>query len=182
MNIFSAILENPKEYIRFADREPGEILIFLLRKHPITNLPWIITTFVLIALPTVLDYILNVSDINLPLQFGLVTNFIFYLFAAIYSFESFLIWYYNVYIVTDRRLIDIDFYGFFYKKVSETQYDKVEDTSYSQSGVAEILFNYGDIFIQTAAETNQFEFISIPAPQRVYDKITDLIAQNKKND
>ena len=182
MNIFSAILENPKEYIRFADREPGEVLIFLLRKHPITNLPWIITTFVLIALPTVLDYILNVSDINLPLQFGLVTNFIFYLFAAIYSFESFLIWYYNVYIVTDRRLIDIDFYGFFYKKVSETQYDKVEDTSYSQSGVAEILFNYGDIFIQTAAETNQFEFISIPAPQRVYDKITDLIAQNKKND
>jgi len=182
MNIFTAILENPKEYIHFADREPGEVLIFLLRKHPITNLPWIFTTFVLLSLPTVLNYILTISNINLPQQFGLVTNFIFYLFAAIYSFESFLIWYYNVYIVTDRRLIDIDFYGFFYKKVSETQYDKIEDTTYSQSGVTEILFNYGNIYIQTAAKQNEFEFISIPAPQRVYDKITDLVAQKKEDE
>ena len=182
MNILSAILENPKEYIHFADREPGEVMIFLLRKHPITNLPWVITTFVLIGLPTVLNYILQVSAINLPAEFGLVTNFIFYLFAAIYSFESFLIWYYNVYIITDRRLIDIDFYGFFYKRVSETQYDKLEDTTYSQSGISEILFNYGNVFVQTAAEKNEFEFISIPAPQRVYDKITDLAAQKKNNE
>jgi len=134
MRILSAIIENPKEYIHFADREPGEVVIFLLRKHPITNLPWIITTFVLLVLPTILNYVLKVSGIALPEQFGLVTNFIFYLFAAIYSFESFLIWYYNVYIVTDKRLIDIDFYGFFYKKVSETQFNKIEDTTYSQSG------------------------------------------------
>jgi len=182
MQILSAFIENPKEYIYFSDREPGEKLMFLLRRHPITNLGWIFTTLVLLALPTALNYIVNASDLALPVEFGLVTNFVFYLFAAIFAFESFLTWFYNVFIITDRRIVDINFYGFFYKRVTEAPWQNIEDTTYIQSGVLQTIFNFGDVFVQTAAEQREFGFESVPQPRKVYDIITDLVAANQKND
>ena len=41
---------------------------------------------------------------------------VWYLISIAYFIESFLTWFFNVYFVTDERIIDVDFYNLIYKK------------------------------------------------------------------
>jgi hypothetical protein len=42
------------ERINFENKDPEERIILFLRKHPITNVPWVLITFALIILPSFL--------------------------------------------------------------------------------------------------------------------------------
>ena len=88
--------------------------------------------------------------------------------------ESFLTWFFNVYIVTDERIIDIDFYNLIYKEVSDANIDKIQDVTYKMGGVIRTLFNYGDVMVQTASEVPNFEFLAVPKPDKVAKVLQDL--------
>lgn len=181
MNIFGAFFEKPKG-VYFATQEPGEKIIFVLRRAFVTNFPWIIFGFLGLLLPTLyMNYVSNNPNVSLiqPAKFETTLIITWYVIVIIYTLESFITWYFNVYIVTDRRVVDIDFTPLFSKRVSETTYDKVEDTSFSMNTIFQTFFNYGDVFLQTAAEKREFEFIKVPKPARVQDVISDLAAKAK---
>lgn len=184
MNIFSAYIEKPNN-IRFATQEPGEKIIFALRKAFITNFPWIFLSILALLAPSFyMNYVIkNGTIFEFALGSELENIFIalWYLITIIYSIERFINWYFNVYIVTDRRIIDIDFRPLFYKNISEATYDNVEDTSFSMNNIFQTIFNYGNVFIQTAAEKTQFEFIDVPNPAIVQDKVSDLAAKASNN-
>lgn len=178
MHIFSAFTEKPKG-IYFASQEPGEEIIFVLRKAFITNLPWIFISFLGILLPSLyMRYILNHPGENLigSPKFENILIVTWYVLVIVYTLESFITWYFNVYIVTKQRVVDIDFKPLFNKRVSETTYDKVEDSSFAMNNIFQTFFNYGDVYLQTAAEKREFEFHSVPKPARVQDVISDLAA------
>jgi uncharacterized membrane protein YhaH (DUF805 family) len=182
MKFFSALLEKPNG-IEFESQEPREELYFILRRHPITNLGWMITSIImafapLIAMKIAVDMQINFFNL-IPPEYQIVAIIIWYLVTMLFAFESFLIWYFNVYIITRKRLIDVDFTGFWGKRISEASYDNVEDVSYSTNKFWHILFNYGDIFMQTAAEQTEFEFHAVPKPGLVHDKLTDLVERYK---
>ena len=88
---------------------------------------------------------------------------------------NFLHWYYNIYIVTTQRVIDIDFIQLLYKKFSEARLDRIEDVTFTSSGFFAAVFNFGDVTIQTAGETREFAFDSIPKPSSVVRTIEALI-------
>lgn len=159
--------------INFETQEPDEKIILLLRQHPIVNLKWILTTLLLAVFPSFLG-ILGVFE-ALPLNFSLVLTLCWYLIIMAYAMEGFLAWYFNVYFVTDRRIIDVDFHNIIYKQVSDAQLDKIQDLTYNMGGVVRTLFNYGNVFIQTAGEVNEFEFSAVPYPDRVAKIIQDLM-------
>ncbi len=182
MGFFNAFLYKPRN-VHFESQEENEEMYFLLRRHPITNLGWIITAIVMLFTPLIVIEVFQYTKFDsfqyFPAQYQVVMILLWYLFTLFYTFESFLIWYFNVYIITDKRLIDIDFRGFWKKRVSEATYDTVEDVSYETNHFWNILFDYGNIFMQTAAEKSEFEFASIPKPGIVHDKLTDLIESFK---
>lgn len=184
MNIFKSLEEHPKN-IHFESQEPGEQVHFLLRRHPITNLKWIIASIAaIIAPPAVMTFLINGVDnpfALIPAKLQLMSIIIWYLLVLLLTFESFLIWYFNVYIITNKRVIDVDFIGFWGKRISEASLDNVEDATYQTTKLLHILFDYGNIFMQTAAEQREFEFHSIPKPGLVHDKLTDLVEQFKNN-
>ena len=91
-----------------------------------------------------------------------------------YILESFLTWFFNVYIVTDERIIDIDFYNLIYKEVSDANIDKIQDVTYKMGGVIRTLFNYGDVLIQTASEVPNFDFLAVPKPDMIARVLQDL--------
>jgi len=185
MGIFNAYLYKPK-HVKFESQELDEEMYFMLRRHPITNVGWIITAFFMLFAPVIMINIFAITKFDsfqyFPARYQLVVFILWYLFTLFYTFESFLIWYFNVYIITDKRLIDIDFGGFWRKRVSEANYDSVEDVSYQTNNFWHILFDYGDIFMQTAAEKSEFEFNAIPKPGIVHDKLTDLIEEYKEKE
>jgi len=178
MNIFTAFTEKPKG-VYFASQEPGEEIIFVLRKAFVTNIPWIFISFLGILLPILyMNYILNHPSQNL-IGFSMFENVLiimWYILVIVYTLERFITWYFNVYVVTKQRVVDIDFKPLFNKRVSETTYDKVEDSSFAMNNIFQTFFNYGNVYLQTAAEKREFEFNSVPKPARIQDIISDLAA------
>jgi len=85
-----------------------------------------------------------------------------------------LIWYYRQYIVTNRRVMQVN--GIINKNVIDSSLEKVNDVKMSQSFFGRI-FNYGDIEILTASElgVNLFKRIGDP----VHFKIDMLNAKEK---
>ena len=150
MSQLGAYLENPKN-IEFESQENGEVLYYLLRRHPITNLGWILFAFLLVIVPLAgiraMEYYVEEPFKIVPARYQLVMLIIWYLLAMFYTFTGILTWYFNVYIITNRRIIDIDFRGLWRKRVSEALLGNVEDVTYQTHHFWQILFNYGDIFI-----------------------------------
>lgn len=171
---FSAFWMYP-ERVNFETKEANEKVILLLRKHPITNLGWILLAGVMLLAPSLLDR-LNVFS-TLPGSFQIIINLAWYLVTLAFIMESFLDWFFNVYIVTNLRVIDIDFVNLIYKNVSDANIDKIQDVSYNMGGVGRTIFNYGDVIIQTAAEIEEFDFEAIPNPAKVAKIIEDLMVK-----
>ena len=86
------------------------------------------TSTVMFLTPTVVTGF-GILD-TIPTNFKFVFIMIWYLISMAYTLESFLTWFFNVYIVTDERIIDIDFYNLTYKEVSDANLDKIEDVTY----------------------------------------------------
>ncbi len=164
--------------INFETREKEEKVILFLRKHFITNIPWIFTGFIMLLTPTV---VMSLSILeSVPSNFRFIFIMIWYLITTAYILESFLTWFFNVYIVTDERIIDIDFYNLIYKEVSDANIDKIQDVTYKMGGVIRTLFNYGDVMIQTASEVPNFDFLAVPYPDKVAKVLQDLRTEEQQ--
>lgn len=166
--------------VYFESQEKDEQILYLLRRDWITNVPWIFFGIVIFLFPIIFNVLLNQSLFFLiPQKYVFEANILWYLMVTAFMLENYLLWFFNVYLVTDRRIMDIDFYGLFNKRVSEAPLENIEDITYSVSGVVQTVFNFGNIYIQTAAEQREFEFHFIPNPQEVHDKLTDLVTEKR---
>ena len=105
---------------------------------------------------------------------------VWYLFTFSYLLVSFLLWYFTVSIVTNERIIDIDFINILHKEFSATTLSKVEDVTMKTGGFIRALFDYGDVFIQTAGTNANFEFLAAPHPEKVVRIINDQLENHKK--
>lgn len=169
----------PKD-VDFETRNKEEKVVLLLRRHPIVNLRWILITVLMLLSPLVLSYF-PILDF-LPPNFKFVSVLGWYLITFAFAFESFLSWFFDVNIVTDERIVDIDFHSLIYKVVSETDLDKIQDVSFRVGSVVRTLFDYGDVFIQTASGFQNFEFLSVPHPDRVVKVLQELKAEEKQEE
>ena len=164
-------------FLRFDTQDTEEKILVLLRRHPITNVGWILTTLALIFVP----FFLVFFNVNLlPGNFVFVTVLFWYVFLFGFAFEKFLVWYFNVFLITDERVIDYDFYSLLYKRVSAAKIDNIEDVTFEMGGVASSLINYGNVFIQTAAETREIEFHNVPKPELVVKLLNELILEEEQ--
>jgi len=73
----------------------------------------------------------------------------------------------------------MDFHGILFRNISEATLANVEDVTHTVSGTLQVVFNYGDVIVQTAGEQREFDFESVPSPARVQDIISDLVAQRR---
>lgn len=176
-NPLSAYCYRPRG-VDFETRERSEKIILLLRRHPITNIGWLVVALAMLITPFVLPYF-PLLDF-LPKNFQFIAVLGWYLVTTAFVLENFLTWFFNVNIITDERIIDIDFYNLIYKEVSDAKIDKVQDVTYKMGGAIRTVFNYGDVFIQTAAEVPAFEFLAVPKPDRVARLLQDLIIEEEK--
>lgn len=160
--------------IKFENFEANEEVILLLRAHPITQLVWIFNTFVIIV-------ILALVNIALPSFLSSAQIFIFnafsYAFILSFIWANILHWYFNVGIITSKKVVDIDFHGIIYKEVTVALLNKIEDVTSKSGGYFASLFDYGNVFVQTAGTEANIEYINVPWPSTVSQKINELIGK-----
>lgn len=163
--------------VKFANQEEDEIIVLFLRRHFITNIPWILLTLFLLILPPLVIFlfqITNISFFTIPLRLGIALLSFYYLVVSGYALTQFIVWFYHVGIVTQRRLLDLDVYNILNHHLAETNISEIVDVSYAQQGFFQSSFDYGDVPIQTTAIKANFEFEEAPHPAQVSDIITDL--------
>ena len=155
-----------------------EKVVLMMRKHPITNVRWIAISLLLVFGPSLMGFF-SFLDV-VPPNFRLIGILCWYLITTAFVLENFLTWFFNVYFVTDERIIDVDFYNLIYKEVSEAEIEKIQDVTYKMGGVARTIFDYGDVLVQTAAEVPNFEFLAVPSPDKVVKILQDLRIEEKQ--
>ena len=177
--VISSVIIKPDK-LEFETQNPDEKVFILLRRHYITNLGWILSSAFFALLPVIISGLLAFFEVDLLSTFNIKESYVavvlllWYLFVVTSSFMKFLDWYFNIYIITNERILDFDFNPFAYHKISEASLDSIEDATQESIGMLPMFFNYGDVYIQTAGQRREFDFTSVSSPSWVRDKIMDL--------
>jgi len=158
--------------LRFETQGDDETVILVLRAHPVTQIPWIITALIILILPFFFNFFLANY---LSTQQIIFINFFWYVLLFSYVFLNILNFLFNVGIITDHRIVDVDFHQILYKEVTVSTISKVEDVTVKTAGFIASLFNYGNLFIQTAGTEINIEFINIPKPAQAASIINHLM-------
>jgi hypothetical protein len=163
--------------VRFETQEEEEQVVLFMRQHLIVNVPWVVIAIILIIAPTVVFPLLQTmigASLVVPTGYMLVGTLFWYVGTFGFILAKFLGWFFNIYIVTNERIVDIDFYYLLYKNFSQAELNKIQDLSFSSGGVFASLFNYGNVIVQTAGESPNLEFNKVPYPDRVVETIRNL--------
>lgn len=175
---FSNFLVNPK-VLTFAEKESDEVIYLAVRPHLVSNLSWITMSALMLLVPFFFRYF---SFLNfLPLNYQISAVFFWYLITFMFSFEKFLSWYFDFYLITNKRIVDISFNNLLNRHFAQTDISMIQDVSSSVKGILATFFNFGDLLIQTAAEINQINFEKVPNPQKIIRLIKELQEVEKSN-
>ena len=188
---FSKVLRNTPEcrnpYVAFGPRPVNitfesqaeeERIVLFLRRHIATQISWIMTAIILSILPLGLRLVPLLDFF--PERFHMVILLGWYTFVLGYVLENFLLWFFNVNIFTDERIVDIDFFSMLYKKLSTAQLDRVEDVTSSTGGFLGSVLDYGTVDIQTAANERELSFEQVPNPEKVVQILNELIMEEER--
>ena len=181
-NPFAMFAPNPSG-VHFENQESGEKIILLLRAHIVTLVPSAFLILLLSSVPFFVPFILDIIRVHVfsvfdPRQLILITIF-WYLFVFGFSFYKFIFWYFNVYLITNERVIDIDFRGILHKETSYAKLNQIQDISPKIIGFFGTFFHYGNIYIQTAAERPEFEFHNVENPNQVAQEIHEQVRKEE---
>ncbi len=170
-NFFHSFLVRPE--VRFETQQADESVVLVVRKHPLTQLYWIINSFLLLIIGFLLSVFLFPQFMDTQHIFVLQLFLIFFTFS--YIWLNFLLWYFTVGIVTNERILDLDFFNVLYKEFTATTIDHVSDLTTKVGGFFRSFFNFGNVFIKTEGFEQNIEFIDVSRPAEIVEIINNLM-------
>ncbi len=156
--------------------KPGEEVLATLRKNP-NKLGKQIFWFLLILILAVLGFIFFVTN-----EIVMTISLVFLGIALAYGFYHFLVWFYDVYIITNLRVLCVNQKSLFSREFIETDLDKIQNVTYSIKGVFATIFKYGSVKIHTSTGVD-LELTDLSGPDEVQEMIRNLAdVTHKKKD
>lgn len=172
--------------IDFPGKNSDENIIMVIRKHPIVYIRLLMVFLALSLLPATIFMIFWSG--RFPISTGDVVGISGYLIACfylLYSLVLFLIAWLNeefdLFILTDQRLIDITQIHFFKRKENVTPLRNIEDVTTDIHGILPTLLNYGTLDIQTASgNADDFIMDHVANPVLISKQILNVVRENQK--
>lgn len=162
----------------FTGQKPGEEILLVLHRHWFDILSQFFSIFGMVLLLVGSYLIMPLVYPNLrsetSYQLFVFLENLFFLMIWMFFFVVWVDYYFDVWIVTDQRIVNIEQKGLFSRVVSELELDKVQDITSDVKGVIPTFLNFGDLYVQTAAEMERFVFHNIPDPYSVKDMVMNL--------
>ncbi len=149
---------------------PVEQIISVLHHHPITYFKqFAITGILILGAFFFMFELFSWGSIGVAFFLAIIATGLFY------GGREFYIWYFNAFIITSQRIVDIDQRGFFNKTVSEVDTQKILDISYAVKGFWQTILKLGTIKIQASGATLLLQ--NIKDVSKVNQLLVDLIRQ-----
>jgi len=162
--------------------EEGEYVIHVAHKHWFVFLLQSLLMSVVAALPLI---ILPVLSAFYSLDSGYVVD----LFTFIYGIYLIFVWiivfimwtdyYLDMAVITNKRIMDVEQKGLFSRVVSTLRYEVIQDVTTDIVGVVPTLLNYGDLYVQTAAEKREFCIEDVKDPVLVKSIISGEMSKSR---
>ncbi len=167
----------------FRGQQPGEKIVKIVRRHWFNILQQYFIVFFFILL-----LIIGLQVLPLYLDFEeneTIFLFIGSTFAIIIWLYSFIVWidyYFDVWIITDTRIVNIEQKALFVRSVSELKFAKIQDIHTEVRGLIPTILNYGDVYIQTAGTKERFRFHKVPDPYKLKGMIMNMQSKTIKKE
>ncbi len=162
----------------FQGKNKDEEIVLLLRRHWIRMivffLPVIFFLLGIIILWILTPLVIDLTAIDSGKQiFHLILSVLF-LFWWLIVFITWVDYYLDVWIITTRRIINIEQIGLFRREVSELRHSRIQDVTTEVKGFFATLLKYGFVYVQTAGTKERFVFKNVPRPVFVRNIIMKL--------
>lgn len=169
---------------KFIAQKSYEKIIYFLRRDTIVYLKQLILFVFLLAIPVGLYLFfqntfpsLFQNSIIYPLLLLLAS--VYYLTVWLVAFTAFIDYYLDFWIVTNDRIINVE-QRLFARTVSELELYKIQDVTGQSKGFLQTMFDYGNVYVQTAGATERFNFEEVPGPREVASRIIVLAEEDRK--
>jgi hypothetical protein len=161
--------------VRFDRKEKDEEIIMITRKHWVAYFTHILLAFFIPLLPIVLLVISSNSDI-----YGKSTVYLGLFVASVVISINIVVtaivqWYYNISIITDKRILCLKVNSIFQHSYTEILWRKIQDVSHDSIGVLSSIFDIGNVYLDTAGEGIDLTLKFVPKPRDVQEVINNLV-------
>ncbi|MDP2650466.1 MAG: PH domain-containing protein [bacterium] len=164
--------------------QPDEHIVAVVRKHWFILLRDSIAVVLIAALPIIL--IIPFAP-SIPANPEVITFLTALWLLAIWMMLA-TIWtnyYLDMWIVTDKRIVNIDQIHLFKRDISTLRIERVQDVKVETHGLFATLLHFGNLQVQTAGPEASFYMIrGIPNPSQVRNAIlehVDMATEHKNN-
>lgn len=159
----------------FEDQFDDEEVLFVFRKHPVVmRKGLIISSLTLLAGPLFTVFLMYAKPNDMPSMGFFWMSFLISLIAAIIFFiPSWIGWYFSVFIVTDRRLIQITQKGLFKRSVIDMSLAQIRMVNYEVSGLTETMLGFGTIMMQTSV--GDLVVHDVHHPAKIQKKLLEIL-------
>jgi uncharacterized membrane protein YdbT with pleckstrin-like domain len=157
---------------------PGEKIVAEVRNHWFIFMIESLGVFIAALLPLVLIYLLiTISDIIIsPALFyiGLSAYLFWLLFVWTYFFVAWTDYYLDVWVITDKKIIDFKQKGLFHREIGSFRLDKIQDVTIETSGFIATMLKFGRLHIHTAVDGHHFFLSHAAQPEEAKGLILKL--------
>ncbi|MCX7778930.1 MAG: PH domain-containing protein [Patescibacteria group bacterium] len=160
-----------------------EKVIFFLRRHWFIFFKKILNSLLLGSLPFLTYFVLKIyfphllaDKIVYPLL--VLVASLYLLFTWISLFHAWIDYYFDLWVVTNKQIIDVEQAGLFSRTLSKQPLIRVQDIMAESKGFFPTLFRFGNVYIQTAGAKERFIFRDIKNPYEVSQKINKLVRES----
>lgn len=164
--------------------EEGEKVLRIVRKHWLSIVLEFFSLFIVAVLPFMFFVMFrNVIFYNLAVANVFILWFFYTLFLIVVWILGFILWtnyYLDMWVITNKRIIDVDQKGLFYRDVTSIRLDKIQDIKIVIPGIINTIIGIGNIHIQTASANKNFVIRQADNPELVKQIIAE--AQNKEEE
>ena len=154
------------------------------RRHWFVVFSEVVAMFFMLLVPAIAFFLISNSGvINIrgnTVHLALALESMWALFVWLMFSKFWVNYYLDVWVITGKRLIDIEQKGFFHREVSTLNFENIEDISVVIKGIIPSFFKFGEIRVQTAAEAREFVMKMAADPTNIKNNLLRLIDLNKQ--
>jgi len=165
----------------FEDQFDDEEVLYIFRKHPIVMRKGLIYSSVAVLLGPL--YVLALTFLrpdNLPsVNFFFLSLVASIVLALIVFLPSWITWHFSVFIVTDKRLIQITQKGLLHRSVVDMSLSQIQMVNYEISGFEQTLLGFGTIMMQTLV--GDLVIHEVHRPAKIQKKILEILREQGVN-
>lgn len=170
--------------------QQNEKIILMRHKHWFVFVSHLLPVLMLYFLPYILFGLLGtlVSKTSLSLSLSFVNarmeiflGLFWTLLIWILSFVTWTDYYLDAWILTDKRVIDIEQEGFFRRQVSSFRYEQIQDMTVSIQGLIPTFLNFGSLEVQTAGSSAKLYIHGVANPNEIRDMIFNRMDKPDKS-